>query len=96
MIHASDVRAQIELFFALHMIVLPIIIINAREAVRAVPSSLRQASYGLGATRWQTIWNHVLPSALPGILTGNISRHVPRDWRNCTARRHRGFDIHRR
>lgn len=56
----------------LGLLILPIIIINAREAVRAVPGSLRQASYGLGATRWQTIWNHVLPSALPGILTGNI------------------------
>ena len=56
----------------LGLLILPIIIINAREAVRAVPASLRQASFGLGATRWQTIWNHVLPSALPGILTGNI------------------------
>lgn len=56
----------------LGLLILPIIIINAREAIRAVPSSLRQASFGLGATRWQTIWNHVLPSALPGILTGNI------------------------
>jgi phosphate transport system permease protein len=37
-----------------------------------VPSTLRQASFGLGATRWQTIWHHVLPSALPGILTGTI------------------------
>jgi phosphate transport system permease protein len=37
-----------------------------------VPNSLRQASYGLGATQWQTIWNHVLPYALPGILTGTI------------------------
>ena len=56
----------------LGLLILPIIIINAQEAVRAVPSSLRQASYGLGATRWQTIWNHVLPNALPGILTGTI------------------------
>ncbi len=56
----------------LGLLILPIIIINAREAIRAVPQSLRQASYGLGATQWQTIWNHVLPSALPGILTGNI------------------------
>ena len=44
----------------------------AQEAIRAVPSSLRQASYGLGATKWQTIWSHVLPNALPGILTGTI------------------------
>lgn len=54
------------------LLVLPIIIINAQEAIRAVPSSLRQASLGLGATQWQTIWNHVLPYALPGILTGTI------------------------
>lgn len=51
---------------------LPIIIIAAQEAVRAVPPSLREASMGLGATKWQTIWNHVLPNALPGILTGTI------------------------
>ena len=56
----------------LALLILPLIIINAQEAIRAVPSSLRQASYGLGATRWQTIWNHVLPVALPGILTGAI------------------------
>jgi len=56
----------------LALLILPLIIINAQEAIRAVPSSLRQASYGLGATRWQTIWHHVLPNALPGILTGTI------------------------
>jgi len=56
----------------LGLLVLPLIIINAQEAIRAVPGSLRQASYGLGATRWQTIWSHVLPNALPGILTGTI------------------------
>ncbi|MDX1687821.1 MAG: phosphate ABC transporter permease PstA [Candidatus Promineifilaceae bacterium] len=56
----------------LGLLILPIIIINAQEAIRAVPTSLRQASYGLGATGWQTIWSHVLPSALPGILTGAI------------------------
>ncbi|HLA08012.1 MAG TPA: phosphate ABC transporter permease PstA [Anaerolineales bacterium] len=56
----------------LGLLVLPIIIINAQEAIRAVPQSLRKASYGLGATRWQTIWSHVLPNALPGILTGTI------------------------
>jgi phosphate transport system permease protein len=54
------------------LLILPLIIINSREAIRAVPSSLRQASYGLGATRWQTVWHHVLPNALPGILTGTI------------------------
>ncbi|GAB4540529.1 MAG: hypothetical protein Kow0063_30430 [Anaerolineae bacterium] len=56
----------------LGLLVLPLIIINAQEAIRAVPGSLRQASYGLGATQWQTIWHHVLPDALPGILTGTI------------------------
>ena len=56
----------------LGLLILPIIIINAQEAIRAVPGSLRQASYGLGATKWQTTWNHVLPYALPGILTGTI------------------------
>lgn len=56
----------------LGLLVLPLIIINSQEAIKAVPSSLRQASFGLGATRWQTIWSHVLPVALPGILTGTI------------------------
>ena len=56
----------------LALLILPLIIINAQEAIRAVPNSLRQASMGLGATKWQTIWNHVLPGAIPGILTGNI------------------------
>lgn len=54
------------------LLVLPIMIINAQEAIRSVPDSLRQASYGLGATQWQTIWHHVLPAAMPGILTGTI------------------------
>jgi phosphate transport system permease protein len=56
----------------LGLLILPIIIISAQESIRAVPGSLRQASLGLGATKWQTIWNHVLPNALPGILTGTI------------------------
>ena len=56
----------------LGLLVLPIMIINAQEAIRAVPQSLRKASYGLGATKWQTVWSHVLPNALPGILTGTI------------------------
>ncbi len=56
----------------LALLVLPVLIINAQEAIRAVPRSLRQASLGLGATQWQTIWSHVLPNALPGILTGAI------------------------
>lgn len=56
----------------LGLLILPIIIINAQEAIKAVPMSLRHAAFGLGATRWQTVWNHVLPNALPGILTGTI------------------------
>jgi phosphate transport system permease protein len=56
----------------LGLLILPLIIINAQEAIRAVPNSLRQAAFGLGATRWQTIWNHVLPNAISGILTGTI------------------------
>ncbi|MFN2236432.1 MAG: phosphate ABC transporter permease PstA [Anaerolineales bacterium] len=56
----------------LGVLILPMIIINAQEAIRAVPNSLRNASLGVGATKWQTIWSHVLPNALPGILTGVI------------------------
>ncbi|HID51048.1 MAG TPA: ABC transporter permease subunit, partial [Anaerolineae bacterium] len=58
--------------FTLGLLILPLIIINAQEAIRAVPTSLRQASLALGATQWQTTWHHVLPAALPGILTGAI------------------------
>jgi phosphate transport system permease protein len=47
-------------------------VIASREAIRAVPLSLRQAAYGLGATKWQTTRSHVLPAAIPGILTGMI------------------------
>jgi phosphate transport system permease protein len=65
-------RTVISAGLTLGLLILPLIIINAREAVRAVPASIRQASYGLGATKWQTIWSHVLPNAIPGILTGNI------------------------
>lgn len=56
----------------LSLMVLPTVILAAREAIRAVPPSLRQASMGLGATKWQTIWHQVLPSAVPGIITGGI------------------------
>jgi phosphate transport system permease protein len=56
----------------LALLILPVIIINAQEAIRAVPNSIREASYGVGATQWQTVWRQVLPAALPGILTGVI------------------------
>lgn len=65
-------RTVLSAGLTLALLVLPLLIINAQEAIRAVPLSLRQASYGLGATKWQTIWHHVLPGALPGILTGTI------------------------
>jgi phosphate transport system permease protein len=68
----SNGRTILSAGLTLALLVLPILIINAQEAIRAVPGTLRQASYGLGATQWQTIWHHVLPSALPGILTGTI------------------------
>jgi len=54
------------------LLVLPILVLATREALRAVPVSIREASYALGASRWQTIWHQVLPLALPGILTGSI------------------------
>jgi phosphate transport system permease protein len=54
------------------LLVLPIVIVASREAIRAVSPSLRDASYALGSTKWQTIWHHVLPQSVAGILTGNI------------------------
>ncbi|BAY99756.1 phosphate transport system permease protein 2 [Tolypothrix tenuis PCC 7101] len=63
----------------LSLLSLPVIIVTAREAIRAVPNSLRYASYGLGATKWKTISSHVIPYAVPGILTGviiSISRAI--------------------
>jgi phosphate transport system permease protein len=56
----------------LALLVLPVVILSTREALRAVPPSIREGSYALGATKWQTVWYQVLPVALPGILTGTI------------------------
>jgi len=56
----------------LGLLILPIVIVSAQEALRSVPDSLRDASYGMGASRWQTLRNVVLPEAVPGILTGTI------------------------
>lgn len=56
----------------LALLVLPVVILSTREALRAVPGSLREGSYALGATKWQTIRHQVLPAAFPGILTGLI------------------------
>ena len=54
------------------LLILPVIIIASREALVAVPNSLRAAAYALGATRWQMVRYHVLPAALPGMMTGII------------------------
>jgi phosphate transport system permease protein len=56
----------------LGLLILPIVVVSAQEAIRSVPDSLRQASYGVGASRWQTLRNVVLPEAVPGVLTGTI------------------------
>lgn len=68
----SNGRTVLAAGLTMGILVLPLIIINAQEAIKAVPDSLRQAAFGVGATRWQTVWHHVLPNALPGILTGSI------------------------
>jgi phosphate transport system permease protein len=65
-------RTVISAALTLALLILPVIIIQSQEAIRAVPQSLRDASYGLGATKWQTVSRQVLPVALPGILTGVI------------------------
>lgn len=56
----------------LALLALPVVILSTREALRTVPITIREGSYALGATKWQTIWYQVLPMALPGILTGLI------------------------
>ena len=56
----------------LGLLVLPVVIVAGREAIRAVPPSIREGSLALGATQWQTIWKQVLPAAIPGVATGTI------------------------
>jgi phosphate transport system permease protein len=68
----SNGRTILSAGLTMGTLVLPIIIINAQEAIKAVPDSLRQAAFGVGATRWQTISRIILKEALPGILTGVI------------------------
>jgi phosphate transport system permease protein len=58
--------------FTMSLLIMPVIIVSSQEAIRAVPKDLREASYGMGATKWQTIAKVVLPSAIPGIITGAI------------------------
>ena len=56
----------------LGLLILPVVIVSTREAIRAIPGEIREGSYALGATKWQTVRHHVLPYSLPGILTGVI------------------------
>jgi phosphate transport system permease protein len=70
--YAPNGRTILAAGLTLGVLTLPVVIISSQEAIRAVPNSLRQAGMGLGATRWQTVRSHVLPLALPGILTGTI------------------------
>ncbi len=65
-------RTVLSAGLTLALLILPIIIVSAQEAIRAVPSSIRDASYGLGATKRQTVLRQVMPAALPGIMTGVI------------------------
>ena len=69
---SSQGRSLISAGLTLAILVLPIVIITASEALRAVPASLREAGYGVGATRWEVTRDHVLPYAAPGILTGTV------------------------
>lgn len=65
-------RTVIAAGITLAILVLPIVIITASEAIRAVPNGIREAGYGVGATRWEVVRSHVLPYAAPGILTGTV------------------------
>lgn len=65
-------RTMLSASLTLALLILPIVIINAQEALRAVPDSLRQSSLAVGATKWQTIWHHVLPASMDRIMTGTV------------------------
>lgn len=65
-------RSVISAGLTLAILVLPIIIITSAEAIRAVPNGIREAGFGVGATRWEVIRSHVMPYAAPGILTGTV------------------------
>ncbi len=68
----SNGRTVLSAGLTLALVILPVIIVNAQEALKAVPSSLREASYGMGATKWQTVSRVVMPNAIGGIMTGLI------------------------
>ncbi len=65
-------RSLVSGALTMSLLILPVIIIASREAIKTVPVSIRYAAYSLGATKWQTTWAHVLPSSFPGIMTGVI------------------------
>ncbi len=69
---ATDGKNVIAAGITMSALVLPIVVITATEAIRAVPYSIREAGFGVGATKWEVIRSHVMPSALPGILTGTV------------------------
>lgn len=69
---AADGRTILSASLTLALLILPMLIINAQEAIRAVPRTLRESGYALGATRWQVIFHHVLPSSMDRILTGTV------------------------
>jgi len=65
-------RSLISGALTMSLLILPVIIIASREAIKTVPQGIRNAAYSLGATKWQTTWAHVLPASFPGIMTGVI------------------------
>lgn len=65
-------RSLVSGALTMSLLILPVIVVAAKEAIRAVPGSIRQAAFAVGATRWQVVRSHVLPQAIPGILTGVI------------------------
>ena len=69
---AGDGRTILSAGLTLALLILPTIIINAQEAIRAVPRTLRESGYALGATKWQVISSHVLPASMDRILTGTV------------------------
>lgn len=71
-LHLPFSKSVLSAGLTLALVILPIVIIASQEAIRAVPPSLREAAYGLGANKWQVVSTTVLPSALPGIMTGAI------------------------
>ena len=79
----------------LALLILPIVIVATRESLRSVPKAIREAAYGLGATRWEVTRDHVLPYSTGGILTGLILGPVARDRRNRAHHHHRRPVVHR-